>query len=331
MNCMLTGASGFIGSHLLARLAADPGNRIDILRSAAPAVETPLGQNVRAHSLAGGVAALDYADIDVVFHVGAIRPKFGTTREAYRAGNVDLPVAFYRAAASGGARRFVFVSSISVFGWPAADALPITDQHPYRADTLYGWSKGEAERQLRAAAAGASTKLVIVRPSIVYGPNDPRGMVTKLTELIAKGTYLTVGNGHNRVQLIYIDDVITALCLAAIQQVPSGEGFIVTGAQPITIDRLVRRLSELLDRTVPRLRIPVAAARVVAGVLEGLYACGLKLTGPEPMIHREGIMTMTRDRCYAIDHARHGLGFEPVVDYDEGLRRTVADYRRSRQ
>jgi len=152
--------------------------------------------------------------------------------------------------------------------------------------------------------------VTIIRPVITYGPGDTWGMVGKLIGLVNSRRYATVGAGGNRVHLIYVDDLIDGLMLA----LPAPEQddirtYILAAAEPISINKLVERISSALNIRVTRFHVPLGLARFTASLLE--ISCKLFPDRREPIVTRDKIDIMCRDRFFDITRAARELGFVP--------------------
>ena len=137
---VVTGAAGFLGHHLVARARAEGTHATAVVRD-------PSGHDPKA-SLGVADMLRDPSTLDgtdVLVHAAAIRHRHGTDASAYRASNVELVEAVVRACA-GRVGRFIHVSSVGVYGFPAAADLPITENTPFAPRTLYSQTKIEAEK-----------------------------------------------------------------------------------------------------------------------------------------------------------------------------------------
>jgi nucleoside-diphosphate-sugar epimerase len=238
-------------------------------------------------------------------------------------GNYLLAASHYKnvmeTAIPQGVKHFVYVSSVSVFGHPSH--VLVREEYPCSPVTRYGKTKYESEKLLEEFRKKDKVLSTIIRPVITYGPGDTWGMVAKLISLINSNKYLTVGNGKNRVHLIYIDDLIDGLMLVLNKSALRGRTFILAGEEPITINRLVGIISALLGKRVINLHIPTWFAKLSAQSMEFLY----KLLGihNEPLVTLDKIDIMCRDRAFDFRRAREDLRFAPKVGYEEGIERTV--------
>ena len=312
----ISGAAGFLGAHLV-RGFDGRGARV-----------LPLVRAVEAWSPAGA-RALDeacadpsgLAGVDVFVHAAAMRSLHGVDAETYRSSNVDGVVSAMRACAAAGVRRFVFVSCVDVYGFPAR--LPVTPEDPFAPRTAYAGMKVEAEMRARRSARELPLELTIVRPAAIYGPGDRRGMIPKMAALIRSSAYRVVGPGDNVLHHAHVDDVVEGLWLAATRPEAAGEHFILAGPETTTLERLSELVARAVGRELPRRHVPIAVARAVATAVDAAEQYGVAFTKREPPIDHEKLDAMTLSVRFDTGKAARLLGFAPSVGYEEGVMRTV--------
>jgi nucleoside-diphosphate-sugar epimerase len=309
----VTGAGGFLGGHLVRGLR---GEGFDVLPLVRASKDTDPDAARALDDVLAAPSAL--AGVDVLVHAAAVRHRYGVGEAAYRETNVALAEAVLRAGA-GRVRRFVYVSSVGVYGWP--DRLPVDESFPFAPRTTYSESKVAAEGLVARVAKELGVEHVIVRPTIVYGPGDTNGMLDKLARMIKSGTYVLVGDGRNTLHHTYVDDVVRGIQHAATSPAAAGRDFILCGPETITL----RALSELVARTVGRplrrVRVPLRFARAIASVVDAASARGL--VPREPPINSEKLDVMTLPIAFDASKAARLLGFEARVRYEEGVPRAV--------
>jgi nucleoside-diphosphate-sugar epimerase len=316
IGAAITGAAGFLGGHLVRGFEARGATVIPLLR----ALDDRSSEAARTLD-AALVDPSIFAGLDVVVHAAAVRHRHGVDGATYRISNVDLVERALRAAAEARVRRFVFISSVGVYGFPAR--LPVTEEHPYAPRTLYAATKVEAEMRARRAAREHGIDLCIVRPTIVYGPGDRNGMLDKMAGLIRHSTYRVVGPGDNVLHHTYVDDVVEGVWLAATHATAAGEHFILAGPETITLAHLSELVARALGRPLAKRHLPVGLARAVATVVDVAAYRGIAFTEREPPVNHEKLDVMTLPLFFDGAKARRLLGFSPRVGYDEGVTRTL--------
>ena len=224
---LVTGASGFIGSHLAERLLAGGSTvRLLVRRPERVAAMAAAGAEVRTGDLTDAGTLRGSCDgIDVVYHAGAW---LGTpyTREAAWAANVAGTERIVAEARRAGVRRFIHLSSIAVYG-PVRSGT-VTEAAPlWKGVELYGDSKIAAEEAARAGTE-QGPELVITRPGMVYGPRS-RGWTIRLIKWIDERRPAMVAGGRGYARPIFIENLLDALVFCA-QRPVAGEAFTLIDA-----------------------------------------------------------------------------------------------------
>jgi nucleoside-diphosphate-sugar epimerase len=315
MKIIVTGGTGFIGTHLVEALIEAGHSVFCAVRNINDAIKS-LPERAEPVGIEGIMAgSLPFSRGDALIHLAAIRHRWGISPEDYFSANVGMTERLL-AASTGRIDQFIYGSSIAVFGWPRKG--PIDESYPYAPLNAYGESKVRCEQLLMGS--GSKPKITIIRPSITYGRRDPTGMLTKLAAMIDRGIYATVGSGNNRVQLAHVADIVQGIIKALGNPKAFGRDYIITAQSPIQINSLVEIVAHEIGKPVPRWKIPLGPAYLAAWGLECCYAAGLKLTGPEPIVAKERIQVMATDRHYSIDRAKNELGYAPAYDYSNGVK-----------
>ena len=304
---LVTGATGFIGSHVAREISWRGHDVVALHRTEKPKGADWTWQTIEELEKSGG-------RFDAIIHAAAIRHRHGIPAGDYLIQNTALTGRLLDFAKSSGSGRFVLVSSIAVFGWPKK--LPISDENPYAPVGPYGESKVQCEKKVRESGH----PYAIVRPSITYGPGDTNGMIDKLFRLMKAGTFRLVGSGHSRVQLVYIDDLAWAIAESALRQELDGAEFLCTYENPISMLGLCALCAKTLGQRPPWPNVPIFFARLAASGFEFLESLGV-LRG-EPLVTHEKIDMVTVDRAYEISRMRGLLAWAPPTGYVGGIEKT---------
>lgn len=308
-SAIVTGASGFVGSHL-AELLVERGWSVSLLLR--PSSRLKWIEGLPARRLEADFARLGpLPDVDAVFHVaGSIR---ADSYEGYLEGNRDLALRVYEASRAG---RFVHVSSLAAQG-PAADCDESAAPAPI---SLYGRSKLAGEEALRAK--GGRVPLTIVRPPVVYGPRD-FGLID-LYKAVSKGIRPVIG-GAKSISLVHVRDLCEGILRAAEVPEAAGELFYLANPEAVTTDRLLRGVQSALGVDAVALRIPDGLVRFLGALAED----GAKLIGKRTMFGRDKALEMTQPHwCCSPAKAERMLGWRARTAVEDGLRATLDWYRR---
>jgi dihydroflavonol-4-reductase len=309
-TAFITGATGFVGSHLARRLLANGWRVRALVRRPDRPGQLPASVDVVPGDLndpATYKAAL--ADCERVFHVaGLVKAR---TRADYFAANADGTEAVVRAAAEVcPAAMFVLVSSQAAAG-PSRNGQPVTDADAPRPVSWYGESKLEGERRLERYASGP---WYVVRPSVVYGPGDPG--VLAMFQIVQKGIAPILAGGRCRVQLIAVEDLVDVLVAAAGRPDRAGhKGFAATDT--VSTGELFRYIAGLRNPPARTLPVPGFVLRV-AGAWESLRET---VTGRSRPFNRDKAREMLQPDwlCDPIPTLRE-LDIRPRQSWEAGIR-----------
>lgn len=268
MRALVTGATGFVGSHL-AEVLRHRGDEVTVLARSARKAEAlvPLGVRVVSGDLYDTGALASAAEgQDVVFHVAGVVAARNEAEflRANRDGTANLVAACTRA----GRPRFVLVSSMAAAG-PAAPGRPLDGSEPPRPVTAYGRSKLEAER----AVTASSLPWTIVRPPTVYGPRDRE--VLKLFRIARWGVAPVFGDGTQQLSAVHGADLAEALVAAALTSAAAGQTYYACHSEVFTSAGFVRAIAAAMGRTVAIVPVPRPVGRALLAVTE----TGARLTG----------------------------------------------------
>lgn len=259
MKVLVTGATGFVGTHLLAHLRSTGATITALIRDPAKKFRLDAAEG---RIVVGGFDDLKTLDEacrqqDVVFHVaGAIAAR---NEEEFLATNRDATARLVAAAERGGVRRFVLVSSQAA-GGPSRPDRPTRGDDPPHPVTQYGRSKLAGETVVRDSAL----QWTIVRPPAVYGPHDRE--MFRVFQAVSRGLAPVFGDGSQQLSLIYGPDLAAALVAAASTPATIGGVFYAAHPQFVTSRQLVDTIARVADRRPLVLPIPVAVGRLALRV-----------------------------------------------------------------
>ena len=320
MRVALTGATGYTGSRLLQALLAR-GDEVTALArpgSDRPQVSGPV-RWVEGDLRSGrGLDDLMHG-AQGVLHVAAVYRTAGHPDSYYRDVNVGGTERLLEEAARRGVRRFVHTSTVGVHGDVAQP--PADETAPFHPGDIYQQTKAEADTLALDFHRKRGVPVAVVRPGAIYGPRETR--LLKLFRAIARGRYAIVGDGRACYHPVYIDDLVQGYLLALARDEAVGEAFIIAGARYLTQAELAAMIARHTGGRVLPFRIPAAPLQWAGAVCEALCVP----FGIDPPLHRRRVDFWVKNRAFSIEKARRRLGYDPRVDLDEGIARTVASYR----
>lgn len=328
MKLLVTGGTGFIGSHL-----AEEGRR----RGAEVVV---LGLTDRPEEQANaellsrmGVEVIPGSITDAercrraargathIFHLAVAMREGGKSDAFFESINLDGTRHLLEAATAQRAERFVYCSTIGIYGHRAPGIT--SEDSALAPGNIYERTKVSAERLVRDFAEKCGLPSVVLRPADVYGPRDQR--LLKLFKGVSRGRFPLFGSGKGRRHMVYVDDVVSAFFLACERNQAVGEAMIVAGPAPCTLRALIDEVTRATGSRRYGFRLPLAPMLAIAGVVEDVCA----RFNIDPPIYRRRMDFFHSDSEFDTTRARRVLGWEPKVDLPEGIRRTLEDYRRS--
>lgn len=317
MQAFVTGASGFIGAHLVRRLSAD-GWKVLALDLSAPPSPEPGIEVVRGDVRDPGPWKKALAGTDVLFHLAAALGASRLPERSFLEINAGGTVAVLAAARETGVRKAVCAGSAGVIGAVKPGVIAGEDALP-NPRNAYDRSKLEAERAALAFAK-RGMEVVVVRPGWAYGPGDRRTL--KVFKAVNDRRFALVAPDRGRQTPVFIDDLVEGLLLAA-EKGRRGEIYHLTGDEVLTVRRMTAILAEACGVPAPRLRLPVLPARLAAWTLEKAFAP----FGREAPLNRSRLAFFLDPKALSNAKARRELGFRPEVDFRTGAARAVAWYR----
>jgi UDP-glucose 4-epimerase len=257
-----------------------------------------------------------FQDTQTVIHLAARAHVLGSeppqgALSAFERANVDAAMACAEAALQAGCRRFVLVSSIGVNG-QATRGRPFIERDEASPKGPYACTKWQAECALTKRLVGTALELVVVRPPLVYGPGCP-GNFRALLELVSRMPVLPFGALRARRSYIGIENLCSALEMAALHPACLGRRFLLSDGEDIDLASLVRLLADGMGRAkVPQWAVPSVLLQALAE-LAGRGDAFAKLSG-ELLVDSQAFRQCT--------------GWQPPVALSQGLLRAAATYRR---
>ncbi|UCP00023.1 SDR family oxidoreductase [Metapseudomonas lalkuanensis] len=307
MRVLLTGASGFVGRAIQERLLCGDGYQV---RSIFRALPERVPENLDARLLGGIGPDTDWSEslhgVATVVHSAArvhvMDDQEADPLSAFRHVNTEGTVRLARQAVEAGVRRFVFISSIKVNGEFTRQGIPFTADDVAAPTDPYGVSKLEAEQALRALAEVSGMEVVIIRPTLVYGPGVKANFLSMLRWL-DKGVPLPLASIDNRRSLVALDNLVDLILTCMEHPAAANQTFLVSDGEDLSTSGLLRRMGQALGRPARLLPMPTWALEAAATLL-GKRSISMRLCA-----------SLQVD----ISKTRRILGWNPPVSVDEAL------------
>ncbi len=307
---LVTGATGFVGGFLC-----------NLLLSKKFCVRGTLLATEKPTSLVDGVESVTVmplgADtqwcnaleaVDTIIHLAArVHIMCDTVADPlteFRNVNVEGTLKLARDAARAGVSRFVFISSIKVNG--EENVTPYTPDSLASPSDPYGISKWEAEMGLHKIASETGLEVVVVRPTLVYGPGVKANFLNMM-KIISRGIPLPLAFITNSRSLIYVGNLVDALATCSTHPGAAGQTYLVSDGEDVSTPELIRRTASALGVPARLFPVPVSFMKLVG-----------KLTGKSGAVNRlTGSLTVDSSKI------RQELGWVPPFTMEDGLRETA--------
>lgn len=263
-------------------------------------------------------------DRDTVFHAAAI-PGIWGDKNLFFAVNVEGTRHIIEGCRAHGVKKLIFTSSPSVI-YNNADMEGVDESVPYPASYScdYPLTKAIAEKMVLKANGADGLLTVSLRPHLIWGPGDPH-LVPRIIQKAREGKLAVVGEGRNKVDLIYIDNAVEAhvrACDALTPDSPlAGHCYFISDGEPVVLWEWINNLLTQLKIHPVERRISYPTARRLGGILETIHRV-FQLSG-EPRMTRFLAAQLATSHYFDISRARRDFGYHPVVGPQEGMRRLI--------
>jgi nucleoside-diphosphate-sugar epimerase len=318
ISALVSGATGFLGGHLLAKLreqgfrvralARRTSDSAGLIRSGVDIVE---GDVADQQSLQRAMAGQQ-----LVFHTAGKVSDWGSRREFWQA-NVEGTANVITACREAGVKRLIHVSSLTVLGLPRSGAR-VDEQTPV-ADSVndfYTLSKIAGERLVREANGKGGLETVVIRPGVIWGPGDST-FLPRLTALLRRGRLVLIGGGANQLGLSHVENLSQGLILAAKKPAAAGQIYHLTDGEEITARTLFCELAAALGVAPPRFSLPFPVVYSLAALLE--WTARLRNSVTPPVLTRYGVRLVACDSRYDISKAQTELSYRPLLTFRQGI------------
>jgi len=279
---LVTGGTGFIGRHVVARLA-EGGKPVRVAARGSRKADLPDGvEQVTADIVSGEGLAEAMAGADRVAHLVAVITEKGGQRfdAVIRGGTANV----VSEAEKAGVKKLVYVSAIGAAQDP---------KYPY-------W---HAKWQAEQAVAASNLNYTILRPSLVFGPEDD--FFNRLQRLIRHAPIVPVaGDGKTRFQPIWVEDVVTCVVACLNEGVHDREIVEIGGSEYYTYNEIIDLIRRKVGTRKPKVHVPLWAMRPGARVLQAVL--------PSPPVTTDQLAMLSKDNATALDAVPKAFGFTPM-------------------
>jgi nucleoside-diphosphate-sugar epimerase len=320
MKTLITGATGFIGRHLVKALHEKNRAIKCLVRKSS---QTSFLEQLDVELVYGDLADKDSLrtalhDTDIVYH--AAGEVFALEAENYYTVNVSGVKNLLQACSNRSVRKFIHFSSCSATGPNPVRDIPVNEDSPCCPITPYGKSKLEGEKLIKEFSKQYNVPTVIIRPPLVYGPGvSQSSRVLMFLKLIHKGVFRIIGSGNNLVSLCNIDNLIHGLLLAEQEQRAEGEIYFLADARPYTVNEIAETIAKEEGKPLPIPHMPFWGANMLSIGL----SLPSKLFGFTSPLTRNTVKELKNNWFVDIKKAQSQLGYQPIVELKDGVKKTV--------
>lgn len=301
MRVLVTGGSGFLGTHLLEALNDRQIQTIAPFRKATARKY----EHITLFEVSSLFDLLETPDffrnIDVVVHLAGLAHNNYSSAEFSKI-NTELPVKLASAAANAGVSRFVFISSIGVNG--LVSVKPFTAFDFPKPMEEYAKSKYSAEEGIKDVCLSTGMEFVVIRPPLIYGKDAP-GNFNRLVSLAGSNLPLPLGSINNSRSFVYVENLVDLLIVCLDHSRATNETFLVSDEAVVSTTEFLEKMIRVMGKKTSLLSVPLPILRFL-----------FKLIGKESILDRFS-SSLTID----IEHTKHTLNWRPLFSIDEGLSR----------
>lgn len=321
---LITGATGFIGSHLATRLLNE-GHQVRVL-CRKESVKKLLPEIAKESEIAFGdlkdEASLDRAvqGATHIYHCAGQVADWGSDQE-FNAANVQGTAWLLESAARHGVKRFVHLSSIAVFGVPSPENF--TDETPYGPGLdPYSRTKIEGEKLVLEAFRKKNLPVTVLRPAVVYGPRST--WLEEPLRMIQKGKMFLLDRGKGSCHPCYIENLIDAMVLVSEHSAAIGQSYIIGDDDPISFARYFQGVASLADQGPIKRSIPLTIARAIATTFEA--TARLTRSNSRPLLTHTAIDMVCTRSTMSMNKIRRELGYRPRYRFDQAIQELRSVY-----
>ncbi|PKL35431.1 MAG: dehydrogenase [Spirochaetae bacterium HGW-Spirochaetae-1] len=324
MKVLITGASGFLGSHIV-DACIERGDMVRVLvRASSDISYLKKYDNIEyvPGSVEDGSSLRKAVDgIEAVYHSAARSADWGTRSQFYEANYLGTKN-MLDACRAGRVKRLVYVSSPSVvFDYHDENFIDEAQPYPRRYANVYSETKGEAEKLVLTENGAGGLTTVALRPHAIWGPRDRIGFFPQILSQIRAGKFKDLSGGRKiLVDLCYVKNAARACILAAESSRAEGRVYFITDNEPQGIREFAARVCALFDLPEPVGSVSPRTAMVAARLIETIWRLPGLAGKKRPPFTRYSVGILTCSTTYSIEAAQRDLGYNPVIDVSTGLR-----------
>ena len=314
MKVLVTGGTGFLGSHLVRQLCVDGYDVVFTGRQLKqPIVQGSEFLAIDLADLNGLTKAMQ--DVSWVFHCAALSTPWGRYQD-FEMVNVQGTKNVINACLAAGVQRLIHVSTPSIYAtYNSRFDVKESEPLPKRSINAYAHTKRLAEQSVKDASK--KLEVISIRPRAIYGEGDT-AIFPRIIRALKTGRMPIMGDGQNIISVSYVSNVVDAMLLCAkADDSCLGESYNICNKETVLQWDLIAKVAEHLKLSKPQRKIPFSVAYVLAAMLED--TAKIFTPNKEPLLTRYSAVLMAKSMTLSLAKAEKELGYDPRVSTDEGI------------
>jgi nucleoside-diphosphate-sugar epimerase len=324
VKTLITGATGFIGKHLVKTLVEQGRDVRCLVRKTSDTqylkrlgVELFYGDLLNRDSLKNIVKG-----VNIVHHLAG--EVYSPRSDDYFKINVKGTKNLLEACPPENIERFIFLSSIQATGPNRKQGILLNERSTCKPITSYGKSKREAEQLIYKRYKASAFPVVIIRAPMVYGPGSLKCRSAALFQRINKGTFRLIGKDDHLISTCYIDNLIHGISLAEKHKNAIGKTYFIADQKAHTLLELSNTIAKELTVKLPIGRVPASVAYLITMLL----LLPNKMLNFSRLFSWDTMKEITNDWACKISFIESDLGYKPSIDFNEGVRTTALWFKK---
>ena len=333
MKILITGGTGFTGSHLVKHVLRE-GHATVVLDNQEGIMLEEL-RELGAEVVIGTVTDPDtlrkaVAGCDAVYHLAAAFRKINVPKSEYDNTNINAMSSLLEICRDAGVKKVVYCSTQGVHGniesLSRKPPVPGNEDSPIKPEDYYQYTKYEGEKVAHKFMADGMD-ITILRPTALYGPGDP-GRFLMLYKQVKKGWFPFFGDGSAFYHPVYVENFCDAFTRALNTPASKGRTYIIADGEYFTIKQIVTKIADIMGVKCKFVRLPFYPMYWLSFIIAGLWKI-LPGAGDPPLFPRR-VDWYRQNRGFDISRARTELDYTPAVGLDEGLKLAYEWYKKNR-
>ena len=318
---LVTGATGFIGCHLLPVLHQQGWQTTAAVRDD---FRQPLSIPIKTIKVGEIDDMTDWQEallgIDTVIHLAGrahiLHETISNPEAAFIKVNTKGTINLVKQSLKAGVKHFIFVSSIHAMAAESDDIL--NENSPCHPDSPYGRSKLQAEQALINLAKDSNMTWTIIRPTLVYGPGNP-GNMDRLMKLIKRGLPLPFGAIKNRRSFVFVGNLVAAIITCLDHPNAANQIFLISDNQAVSTPQLIRLITQQIQQPCQLLPVPTTLLRFLGYLGDSLES----ITGKNLPFNTYSIDRLLGSLTVDSSHIQKTLDWQPPFTLEQGLAQTI--------